>query len=136
MAITHAAEKYGQGVRMMAVSHGSLQERLRDAFRSKVCSVNAERDLPPVLRVDHNELLAYVTRFPGLDGSIAATCEQLTDEEASEVAERVLNLEYRIRSLFDIPMGNPRGGKPVLTDVEAMVLAEDPYEDEDRPSTN
>jgi hypothetical protein len=78
MAITHAAEKYGQGVRLLAVSHGSLQERLREAFRAKICSVNAERDLPPVLRADHNELLAYMTRFQGLDGSIAATCEQLT----------------------------------------------------------
>jgi hypothetical protein len=48
---------------------------------------------------------------------------------ASEVAERVVGLEYRIRSLFDIPMGHPRGGKPIRTDIETMVLAEEPDED-------
>src|SRR4051812_34790669 len=122
MAITHAAEKYGAAVRLMAVSHGPLQSRLREAFRRYIMSVNSERDLPPGLRDLHRDLYAQATRVHGEDGSIAATCAQMDDAEASDVAERVLSLEYRIRSLFDIPMGNPRGGKPVLSDPEAMLF--------------
>ena len=104
MPLSFAAEKYALGRDLMAVSHGSLQDRLRRAFVHHIASLIGERDLPEGLREEHEALLERVSRGGGDgDGPIAATCARMSDQDASEVAAEVLYLEYRIRSLYQAP---------------------------------
>jgi hypothetical protein len=105
MSLAYVAEKYTRGRDLMARSHGSLQDRLRRAFVHHIASVVGERDLPDGLREEHDALLARATRVVDGEGdsSLAATFGQMSDQEASEVAEEVLYLEYRIRSLHQAP---------------------------------
>jgi hypothetical protein len=137
MSLSYASEKYTRAMRLLVVSHGSLQERLSDAFRSHLSSIMASRDLPPGLRAEHEELHAQVTRCPGGDeGSIAATFRRMSDREASEVAEQVVDLYHKIRGLYDAPLRVNPDGSRVLGDLQAMVLSTDPGDDGRRPSRN
>jgi hypothetical protein len=103
MGLSYAAEKYTRARDAMATGHGVLRERLRDAFVYQLRLVNADRDLPAGLREEHRELVERVTRIDGADGRIAATLAQMSGHELHEVAEQVVSMEYRIRSLYQAP---------------------------------
>ena len=63
MRLSYAAEKYTRGRDLLAVSHGSLQDRLCRAFVHYIASVIGQRDLPAGLRDEHDALLTRVTRM-------------------------------------------------------------------------
>jgi hypothetical protein len=137
VTLSSAAEKYASTVRRAIISRGALQTRLLAAFTHDLGYVDAERDLPPGLREEHAELIEQVTQLahPDRDGRAEATFAQMSDQEASEVAERVIDLYHQIRGLYDAPMRTRADGSRVLGDMEAMILATEP-EDEDGPVAN
>lgn len=135
MTLAYAAEKYTAAMRRAILSRGTLQRRLTDAFRSHLSSIEPERDLPPGLREEHAELHTRVTRIPGEDGSIAATFAQMSDQEATEVAEHMIYLYHQVRGLYDAPTQTRADGSRVLGNMEAMILATEP-EDRSGPPVN
>lgn len=136
MSLSYAAEKYTRAVQSMATGRGSLQQRLTDAFIYSICRVMADRDLPPGLREDHTRLCDDARRrADGTRETFGDTLRHLTNDEAHEMAERIVAMEYRIRSLYDAPARLP-DGRPALQDFDAMLLAEDSGESGLRPSRN
>jgi hypothetical protein len=103
MGLSYAAEKYTRARDLMATGHGVLRERLRDAFVYQLRLVMADRDLPDGLREEHRDLVERVTRIDGADGRLGATLAQMSGHGLHEVAELVVSLEYRIRSLHQAP---------------------------------
>jgi hypothetical protein len=104
MGLSYAAEKYGLAVDLLAVGHGVLRERLRDAFLYHLTCVRTDRgDLPEGLREEHELLVARVTRCEGPQGRISASLERMGRDELHELARQILSLEYRIRSLYEAP---------------------------------
>ena len=68
MGLKCSTEKYTRVRNLMAVSHGSLQDPLREAFIYHLDAVRAGRDLPEGLREAHDALLVQVTRVIDRDG--------------------------------------------------------------------
>jgi hypothetical protein len=136
VSLSYAAEKYTRGRDLLATAHGSLQDRLRRAFIHHIASVMGARDLPERLREEHDELLTRVTRTVDGDGDgpVSATFARMGDQEASEVAEQVLSLEYRIRSLYQAPPWHHVGRATAV--IRVMPEPRDPEPVIDRPAPN
>lgn len=104
--LNYAAEKIGSSVHIMATTHGTLQERLYNAWVYQghhalpmgpgQIGIPMSDELIQRL-VDLNERMSSITGEDGT-GAYAATVLNFSDEEASEVAEEVYEINYQIRS--------------------------------------
>ena len=96
MKLTGLFEKFMVGVDMLPTSPASLQKRLEEAYRSFI-------DLEPKdfddkeMQVTFEQIRSRLTRVQhGQTDSIAATCRQMSDQEAAEVADFIFGLFLRI----------------------------------------
>jgi hypothetical protein len=94
-----AYEAYARAVRILATDPGRIQERLKRAY---VKASSAPLDDPREDVGDHAReairlLHAVMTRVPGPEGTVAATVDAMTEDEAREAAERILSIAYELR---------------------------------------
>ena len=98
MSLSYAYEKLMVAVDVLATSPQSIQDRIEDAFISGFSRINPNEDLPEKLRADFQQLQNQVTRVPatGDEGTLRATMRVVTDEEATEIAEKILHLFHQV----------------------------------------
>lgn len=104
--LAYTLEKFELAVTDMAISHGSLQERLYGAFLAHLGVLVAE-DFPPDLRGRFKKLdeqSSRVTAFAG-EGDYRATFDRMSDDEASEMARGIMFLHDRLTDHLDDPAG-------------------------------
>jgi hypothetical protein len=96
MKLTHLFEKFMVAVDMLATSPASLQKRLEGAYRSFI-DVEAKDFDDKEMQVTFEQIRSRLTRVQnGQTDSITATCRQMSDQEAAEVADFIFALFLRI----------------------------------------
>lgn len=98
--LTHLYEKFMVAVDLLATSPGSLQRRLEGAYRSLIDVEPRDFD-DRDMQTTFKQILSRITRIQdGQVGSIAATCRQMSDQEAAEVADFIFSLFLRIAGKY------------------------------------
>ena len=95
MRYGYAWEKLFATVQALAEGSGSIQDRLCNAWVSSAIRLQGANPshLPPDLQPEFDAIHDALTRVKNPDpGYIRATCDVLTDEEASEFAGRIVSL--------------------------------------------
>ncbi len=96
MSLEYAWEKLYITVRNLASGTGSIQERLADAYISGgyILGLGTQNELPTDLQPSYAAINRTMTRVPaqGDEGDIVATTRQMSDDEAVEVAEQIVDL--------------------------------------------
>lgn len=97
--MSYAWEKFYLCVKHL-VGSGPVQQRLADAFIHNLSPLKTSQ-VPEDLRSDFVSIRNAVTRIAptGEEGSINATAQQLTDEEASEICRKIVDLFNEIAHL-------------------------------------
>ena len=96
MNLTQLFEKFMVAVEVLATSPASLQRRLEGAYRSFIDIEPKDFD-DAELEATFEQIRSRIARFQhGQIDSIAATCRQMSDQEAAEVADFIFSLFLRI----------------------------------------
>ena len=96
MKFTHLFEKFMVAVDVLATSPASLQKRLEGAYRSFIDVEPKDFD-DKEMQDTFEQIRSRLTRVQhGQIDSIAATCKQMSDQEAAEVADFIFSLFLRI----------------------------------------
>jgi hypothetical protein len=100
MKLTHLYEKFMVAVDLLATSPGSLQRRLEGAYKSLIDVEPRDFD-DREMRTTLKQILSRITRIQDEQvGSIAATCRQMSDQEAAEAADFIFSLFLRIAEQY------------------------------------
>ncbi len=94
MKLTRLFEKFMVAVDMLATSPASLRKRLEEAYRSFI-DVESEDFDEEEMQVTFEQIRSRLTQH-GQTDSIAATCGQMSDQEAAEVADFIFSLFLRV----------------------------------------
>ena len=99
MVNPYAGEKFNNAVYGMAASPQSIQSRVADAYTSNVMLLN-EEDLPESIRLRFREFGETITAVEpaGEEGSVKATMNQMSDEDAAEMAREILMMADAVRT--------------------------------------
>jgi hypothetical protein len=90
----HARRRFWEGMRTLAESEGTVQERLGDAYIYRLLSL-LPQELPAHLRAEFDRLCRLVSREPSNElDAIRATTQRMSTAEASELIARTIAL-YR-----------------------------------------
>ena len=96
MKFTHLFENFMVAVDVLATSPASLQKRLEGAYRSFIDIEPKDFD-DEELQATFEQIRSRLTRVQhGQIDSIAATCRQMSDQEAAEVADFIFSLFLRM----------------------------------------
>ena len=96
MKFTHLFENFMVAVDVLATSPASLQKRLEGAYRSFIDIEPKDFD-DEELQATFEQIRSRLTRVQhGQVDSIAATCRQMSDQEAAEVADFIFSLFLRL----------------------------------------
>jgi hypothetical protein len=96
MKLTHLYERFMVPVEVLATSPGSLQKRLEGPYRSFIDIEPKDFD-DEEMQVTFEQIRSRLTRVQrGKIDSITATCRQMSDQEAAEVADFIFSLFLRI----------------------------------------
>ena len=96
MKLTHLYERFMVAVEVLATSPASLQRRLEGACRS-LNKVEPKDFDDEEMQVTFEQIRSRLTRVQhGQIDSIAATCRQMSDQEAAEIADFIFSLFLRI----------------------------------------
>ena len=107
----YANEKFAVGVRILATGSGRIRERLLDAYRGQIIQANQgpsgaslkEPQVPDDLATDIAALHERMTRSANAgQGTVEATVNAMTDEEARETADWICSLAYQIEAAREI----------------------------------
>jgi len=92
MSLSYAWEQFYSAVRGLAMWN-PIQERLCGAYVFHLIHVKVE-DLPENIRDDFRKLQAELTsgKPTGVEGTVAAFCNGLTDEQAASYADRIIDM--------------------------------------------
>lgn len=94
--LTDLYERFMVAVEVLATSPASLQRRLEGAYRSLI-DVEPKDFAEEEMRATFEQIRSRIMRVPDPQiDSIAATCRQMSDQEAAEVADFILGLFLRI----------------------------------------
>jgi hypothetical protein len=94
MKLSHLYEKFMVAVEVLATSPAFLQRRLEGAYRSFIDPKDFD---DKEMRATFEQIRSRITRVPDEQiGSIAATCRQMSDQEAAEIADFIFSLFLRI----------------------------------------
>jgi hypothetical protein len=94
MKLSHLYEKFMVAVEVLATSPAFLQRRLEGAYRSFIDPKDFD---DKEMRATFEQIRSRITRVPDEQiGSIAATCRQMSDQEATEIADFLLGLFLKI----------------------------------------
>ena len=96
MKFTSLYEKFMVAVDMLATSPASLQKRLEGAYGSFI-DIEPEDFDDDEMQATFEQIRSRLTRVQqGQIDAIAATCRQMSDQEAAEVADFIFSLFLRI----------------------------------------
>ena len=96
MKSTDLFEKFMVAVDMLATSPATIQKRLEGAYRS-FTDIEPRDFEDEEMQVTFEQIRSRLTRVQhGQIDSIAATCRQMSDQEAAEVADFIFSLFLRI----------------------------------------
>ena len=96
MKFTSLYEKFMVAVDVLATSPASLQKRLEGAYRSFIDIEPKDFD-DDEMQATFEQIRSRLTRIQhGQIDAIAATCRQMSDQEAAEVADFIFSLFLRI----------------------------------------
>ncbi len=96
MKLTDLFEKFMVAAEVLATSPASLQRRLEGAYRSFIDIQPKDFD-DEEMEATFEQIRSRITRVQhGQIDSIAATCRQMSDQEAVEVADFIFSLFLRI----------------------------------------
>ena len=96
MKFTSLYEKFMVAVDVLATSPASLQKRLEGAYRSFIDIEPKDFD-DDEMQATFEQIRSRLTRVQqGQIDAIAATCRQMSDQEAAEVADFIFSLFLRI----------------------------------------
>ena len=99
MTINYVRENFTRAVRSLAVGSGPIHERLVHACVD-ISVVWSSEAIPEGLRADVDEIKAKTSTVQdGELGSIRASIEKLSVDEAVELAELILALDYQLESM-------------------------------------
>jgi hypothetical protein len=89
-------EKFGNAVHELAASSKPIKERLRNATYH--LGVLREENIPEEMRDEFNGLYERITsgRPQNREGTLTATVNQITDDEAVEIASDIVSLNNRL----------------------------------------
>jgi hypothetical protein len=94
--LTDLYERFMVAVEVLATSPASLQRRLEGAYRS-VTDVEPRDFDDEEMEATFEQIRSRITRAQhGNIDSIAATCRQMSDQEAVEIADFIFSLFLRI----------------------------------------
>jgi len=102
MRMSYAREKMGVAVVDLATGKGTIQDRLWKAYLG--FHPVSEDDFPDGLAEDYLEIMSILTREePSYDtrgevttGSVQNTLAKMTADEASDVAQMIVNINYKL----------------------------------------
>ena len=96
MKFTSLYEKFMVAVDVLATSPASLQKQLEGAYRSFI-DIEPEDFDDDEMQATFEQIRSRLTRVQqGQIDAIAATCRQMSDQEAAEVADFIFSLFLRI----------------------------------------
>ena len=96
MKFTSLYEKFMVAVDVLATSPASLQKQLEGAYRSFIDIEPKDFD-DDEMQATFEQIRSRLTRVQqGQIDAIAATCRQMSDQEAAEVADFIFSLFLRI----------------------------------------
>jgi hypothetical protein len=92
LALDYTKEKFWQAVHSLATGAGAIQDRLAGAAQYLIRL--QPDDLPAKLRKEFEGMQHELTKeeASGDEGSIVATTRQLSPEQGSKLANRILNI--------------------------------------------
>lgn len=96
-------EKFSNAVRSMAISPGSIQERIGDAYVYNLMHIKTE-EVPEEIQEQFENVKRRLTCVePASDeGRVAATVRQMSTDEAIEIAKQILHMAHVVRrDLYD-----------------------------------
>jgi hypothetical protein len=101
MSIEYAQEKLMVAVGVLATGTGRLQERLADAALSALIRLKPDDFPEGDLRRKFSGIIDDLTYAPaqGEEGRIAATLKLTNDDDAREIAKRIVSLYHAIEHL-------------------------------------
>lgn len=93
-----AREKFYQVIYTMTTSPASIQKRLVSAGIFLI-QLKPEEELPNDLREEFRAVIRELTKEPDTEGigTLEATTQNLTDEDASEIAGRIFSMYIKLR---------------------------------------
>ena len=97
MGAEYAHEKFGDAVRALATTRGSIKERLVDAVNF-ITSINTETDVPEDLVEAFNDFVQRMTSAGSQisdEGKIQTTVGEMTEDEAVEAAREIVWLAHQ-----------------------------------------
>jgi hypothetical protein len=96
MKLTDLYERFMVAVEVLATSRASLQRRLEGAYRSFIDIEPKDFD-DEEMQATFQQICSRLTRVQhGQIDPIAASCRQMSDQEAAEVADFIFSLFLRI----------------------------------------
>ena len=96
MKFTSLYEKFMVAVDVLATSPASLQKRLEGAYRSFI-DIEPEDFDDDEMQATFEQIRSRLTRVQqGQIDAVSATCRQMSDQEAAEVADFIFSLFLRI----------------------------------------
>ena len=100
MDLHYASEQFGNAVHELAVNPARIKERLaRACLESIHYASSSSTNVSPDLNRAIAEVQARVTTLPnGEHGSIVDAIEAMTEDEASDVARQICEIELRLDS--------------------------------------
>lgn len=101
--MAYAWEKSYLAVRGMATGTTNLQSRVGNAFTASLCLLNRENVTPDIFR-RVGEVRNRLTCVPAKagEGNVAATIANMTDEEATSVAEEIVDIYDAIAKSYGL----------------------------------
>lgn len=94
--VSYAREKLTVGIISLAKGSDSIQKRLFDAYMS--FHPLRERDFPEDLQENYREIMDLLTKVKpkGDEGSVKATLNQMSEEDANVIAEKLAILCFEV----------------------------------------
>ena len=93
----YAKEKFIEAVSVLATHPGPIKERLYHAFlRFHTIGM----DMPEPFTSEYEWIVKELTNIPGTgdEGAVMETPSAMTEEHAVEIARRIVELEYELRT--------------------------------------
>jgi len=97
MSLNYAVEKLREAVGVLATDKLRIKTRLQRAA-VRVAQASGAKDWPPELKADHQALLDRLTAVQPTanEGAVAATVEQMSEDDAVEIAGAIVALAHRV----------------------------------------
>jgi len=88
-------EKFHGAINSLA-GHGTLQERLENAYTFNIIHLDCEQHIPEPVQESFNELKTMMTSADVLDGRVRASVQAMDDGELSRAVEMIIGIYDKI----------------------------------------